>query len=67
MLFRSYFHKGTVHVDNSVEGIYAGVVHMRREWGRFDREVKELREERKLEWARNRDALMTMIRQAIDD
>ena len=66
LFLKSYFDKGTIHVDNSVEDICRGVTQMRHEWERFSREVKELREERKLEWARKHDELMAMIQQAVD-
>jgi glycosyltransferase involved in cell wall biosynthesis len=61
---RSYFHKGTVHVDNTEEGIYQGLLQMRRDLDRLGREVQELREERRLEWDLKYDELMAMIEQA---
>jgi hypothetical protein len=63
---KEYFHKGTVHVDNSIEGIYQGVVQLRQEWERYDQEAKELRQERQLEWAQKQAELMRMIHQATD-
>ena len=63
---RSYFSKGTVYVDNTVESLHQGVVQMHREWERFNREVKGLCEERRLEWTYKHDLLMEMIQKALD-
>lgn len=63
---KSYFDKGTVYVDNTIEGIYQGVVAMQREHERYSREVLELRQERKLEWEQKHDELMAMIQQAMN-
>jgi hypothetical protein len=62
---KAYFHKGTIHVDNSVEGIHQGVVRMQREWERLSSEAIELRAERRLEWDQKRDALFRMIQESL--
>jgi len=62
---RSYFSKGTVYVDNTVDSICQGVVQMRRDYERFSREVRELHEERQQEWVRKRGLLMDMIQKRI--
>lgn len=62
----SYFNKGTVHVDNTAESIHQGIMQLQHEWERFSREAKELREERKMEWAHKHDLLMAMIQKAME-
>jgi len=62
----AYFNKGSVHVDNTIESIHQGIGQLQREMERFSREAKELREERKTEWANKRDLLMAMIQKAIE-
>jgi glycosyltransferase involved in cell wall biosynthesis len=51
-LLRRHFWKGAVHVDNNVESIVDGMVLMRSDLPRFQREVTELRAERLREWTR---------------
>jgi hypothetical protein len=63
-LLQRSFHQGTVHVDNSAEGIHRGVIKMRSEWDRFRGEVEELRKERELQWADKQNRLMKTIREA---
>jgi len=62
----AYFHKGTIHVDNSVEGIYQGVVRMQHDWARLSSEAIELRAERRLEWDQKRGALLKMIQESFN-
>ncbi len=50
-LLRSYFHAGTVHVDNTPSGIREGVVEMRRSHARFEEEIAALQLEQRDEWA----------------
>ena len=61
---RSYFHKGTVYVDNTEEGIYQGVLQMQSDLGRLGREVLDLRVERQEEWDHKYGELMAMIQRA---
>ncbi|UCC62441.1 MAG: glycosyltransferase [Anaerolineae bacterium] len=49
-LLRQSFHKGTVHVDNSVGGIRTGVLLMRSDHHRLAREVAILQKERRQHW-----------------
>jgi hypothetical protein len=66
-ILRASFDRGAIHVDNSVEDISQGVLQMCREWERFGWEVKNLREERELEWTGKHDALMAIIQKAVID
>jgi len=50
-ILRRYFSKGTVHVSpTSLDEIRTGILKMQKERGRYEKEVLELREERKREW-----------------
>jgi glycosyltransferase involved in cell wall biosynthesis len=60
-LLRSYFSSGTVHVDNSVPGIAAGVRRIVSDLDAFRAEVGELRTLRRAEWDERRDAILTLV------
>ncbi|WP_415280894.1 hypothetical protein [Candidatus Nitrososphaera sp. FF02] len=47
---RRYFNKGTVHVDNTAEGIIAAVQTVKRRKRELEREMGQLREEKTREW-----------------
>jgi glycosyltransferase involved in cell wall biosynthesis len=49
-LLEDYFHKGTIHVDNSSAGIRAGVTEMVAHHDRYRGEIVELREDQQREW-----------------
>ena len=49
-LLRQAFHSGTIHVDNTVEGIQAGVVQMRARYRELAGEILLLQEERRQQW-----------------
>jgi hypothetical protein len=51
-LLKRHFHKGAVHVENTVDGIVEGVQRMRASLANYRREVEELRAERLEEWRR---------------
>lgn len=49
-VLRQGFHKGTIHVDNTVAGIKTGVLEMLAKHQELANEVKLLQEERQREW-----------------
>lgn len=49
-LLRRTFHSGTIHVDNTFEGIQAGVMQMRAIYQELAGEVLLLQEERRQQW-----------------
>jgi glycosyltransferase involved in cell wall biosynthesis len=51
-LLRRHFCKGAVHVENTEQGLAAGIRRMREGLPRFTAEVEELRRERLAEWVR---------------
>jgi glycosyltransferase involved in cell wall biosynthesis len=65
-LLQSYFHKGTVHVDNSAEAIRRGVLHMKQHHGLYQAGIKDLQVEQRREWQEKIVALTGLIRKSIE-
>jgi len=51
-ILRRHFYKGAVHVDNTVDGVIAGIRRMHDNLVRFGEEAGQLRLERLAEWTR---------------
>jgi hypothetical protein len=49
-VLRQAFHAGTLHVDNTVAGIRAGVVQMQTRYPQLAHEVLQLQAERRQQW-----------------
>ncbi|HEY7525937.1 MAG TPA: glycosyltransferase [Candidatus Limnocylindria bacterium] len=62
-VLRDYFRRGTIHVDNSAEGIAAAVQRMMDEGPALRAEVRALRDEIADRWQRDRGAIVA----AVDD
>ncbi len=60
-ILRRYFYKGTVHVDNSVDGIRRGVSQMMDNYARFSQEIITLQAEQQQEWRVTIEALEALI------
>ncbi len=60
-LLVDYFRKGTVHVDNTADGIGRGVKTMWRDLARYRGEILELRDEVGAEWERARGELVALV------
>lgn len=60
-LLRTYFCKGTVHVDNTAAGIRDGVDRLRDDLDRYREEIVELRTDVMAEWEMAREALVQRI------
>jgi glycosyltransferase involved in cell wall biosynthesis len=60
-LLREYFHKGTIHVDNTPDGIRQGVRRLQAEKAQLMGEIGALQEERRLEWQQKYAALVALI------
>ena len=60
-LLKTYFHKGTVHVDNSSQGIREGVLKMQQEAKALEKEILLLQQERRLEWGEKHTSLARLI------
>jgi glycosyltransferase involved in cell wall biosynthesis len=65
-LLRRAFHKGTIHVDNSIEGIRNGVLQMRARYQQLAREIVLLQEERRQQWKETGDWLEALVLRASD-
>jgi len=64
-LLRTYFNKGTVHVDNTTTGIGLGVQEMMREYGRYQSGIKQLQTEQQQEWHSKITLLTELIQQSL--
>jgi glycosyltransferase involved in cell wall biosynthesis len=60
-LLKAYFPKGTIHVDNSSQGIREGILRMQEERESLAREILDLQGERWLEWVEKHLALTRLI------
>ncbi len=60
-ILRRYFNKGTVHVDNSVDGIRRGVSLMMDDYPRFSQEIIALQTKQQQEWQATIEALDSLI------
>jgi len=65
-VLRLNFHKGTIHVDNTDEGIEAGILQMRAVYAQLAQEVKLLQNERRQQWQEIVNQLQTLITPAVD-
>jgi hypothetical protein len=61
LVLRNYFYKGTVHVDNSIEGIRQGVIEMKENYQYYLAGIKELQLEKQFEWIEKTDLLTSLI------
>jgi len=64
-LLQEYFNQGTLHVDNTADGIRRAVITMRDDLPDFEAGVLALQAERRSEWLQKADALTCQIRQAV--
>jgi glycosyltransferase involved in cell wall biosynthesis len=65
-LLRHYFNKGTVHVDNSCQGIRDGVVKMQSQRETLGKEILVLQQERRVEWVEKHRALSQLIQSSLE-
>ncbi len=66
MLLREYFHSGTVHVDNSRDGIRAGVREMKSNYDGYLSGIRELRASQQAEWEKKIGELAALVRSALE-
>ena len=60
-ILREYFHKGTIHVDNSARGIQEAVIWMQNARGELEGEIRELQRERRQESQHTQAAMEHLI------
>jgi len=63
-VLRDYFHKGTIYVDNSADGIQRGVDEMLENIDQYQAEIIDLQTEQQKEWGEKIILLDTLIRQS---
>ncbi|MCC6454709.1 MAG: hypothetical protein IT328_07180 [Caldilineaceae bacterium] len=61
-VLRENFHKGTLFVDNSVEGIQDGIRRMREMLPRLEEEIYLLQQDRRQEWQSKYQALTNLVK-----
>ena len=60
-LLRSYFSRGTVHVDNTAEGIRDGIRRLMTHYAAYTASIADLRKDRIGEWDTRRAAMIDLI------
>ena len=60
-LLRSYFATGTLHVDNTADGIRRAVMTLLERQGQLVTEIEALRDLRRAEWAERKKALTRLV------
>jgi len=63
-LLKAYFHKGTLHVDNTSRGIRESVLTMQQRLEMLEREILELQQERWKEWEEKHASLTRLMEDA---
>ena len=64
-LLRSYFTQGTLHVDNTADGIRHAIMTLVQQHDRLVREVEALRDLRRAEWKQRREALKRLVEETM--
>ncbi len=65
-LLKTYFHQGTIHVDNSAAEISAAVLKMEVDYQRYQKEIATLQVEQQQEWQQKIKMLVTLINQSFE-
>lgn len=60
-LLRTYFNKGTIHIENSSQQIRKGIVIAKEKIAVLEKEILELRKERWIEWNQKQRDLIALI------
>jgi glycosyltransferase involved in cell wall biosynthesis len=61
LILRDYFSKGTVHIQNTAEGICEGVRRVQRDLAQLQRDIILLREHLELEWEQESTGLLRLM------
>jgi glycosyltransferase involved in cell wall biosynthesis len=64
-LLKDYFHRGTVHVPNTSQGIREGVAEMMADYDHFQAGIIELQEFQKREWHAKATLLAQLVEKAM--
>ena len=60
-ILRQYFHKGTVYVDNTSDGIRQGVLEMKHHHSSYEKGIRELQSDQRREWQEKVNTLASLI------
>lgn len=60
-VLREIFSQGTVHVDNTANGIQAGIEELRRDYDRYKKDIVELQEIRRQRWRTAKHELESLL------
>ncbi len=64
-LLREYFHQGTVHVDNTSDGIRQGVHEMKTNYETYLRDIREMQVSQQAEWQKKVGELAALVGSAL--
>ncbi|MDX1521187.1 MAG: glycosyltransferase, partial [Anaerolineae bacterium] len=64
-LLRAYFNKGTMHVDNSAEGIRQGIIDLLDNIEAYEHGIKDLQVDQQKEWQKKIGVIVDLIRRRI--
>ena len=64
-ILRAYFHRGTVHVNNSAEDICHAIGVVQQNYATFEAGIQALQAEHRREWHQKANQLVSLIRQAV--
>lgn len=64
-ILRRYFCKGTVHVDNTADGIRQGVLEMKKHYGNYEEGIRELQSDQQREWQEKVGILASLIQKRL--
>lgn len=60
-LLREYFYQGTVHVDNSIQGIEDGILELRDGYAGYAKEILAMQASRRQEWLTKKAELLNLL------
>lgn len=66
-LLRDYFHRGTIHVDNTSRGIGQGVQTMMERYDDYQLQIRELQVKQQQEWAQKVQSLLGLIQASFEE
>jgi glycosyltransferase involved in cell wall biosynthesis len=62
-ILRQYFRKGTVHVDNTSDGILQGVIEMKQHYSSYEEGIRELQSDQQREWQEKVSTLASLVQE----
>lgn len=65
-VLENYFNRGTVHVDNTSEGIRQGLLVIKNNRAGLEAEMRQLQEDRRREWHQKAQTLIGLVQQAMN-